>query len=207
MMARFLLLALSLFSLAACSLSYKVEEPQVSHIPELVFTEVEYLSYEDGTVRMQMGSSQLEQYRDDNALYGKGVSFSTYNRKGELSATGRSQMISVNTADKQYSLLGDVFIESIQEDMVVRAQALRWDGTDEQLTAGGNDTLELVRGKGAASPQEASSSAGSSQKSERSSRIEMTGIGFSASGVSRSFQFSGEVSGTIYTRKKEDAPQ
>ncbi|MBQ4330917.1 MAG: LPS export ABC transporter periplasmic protein LptC, partial [Spirochaetaceae bacterium] len=146
MMVRFLLLVLSVFSLAACSLSYKVEEPQVDHIPELVFTEVEYLSYEDGRVRMQMGSTQLEQYRDDNALYGKDVSFSTYNQDGDLSAQGHSQMISVNSTDQQYSFLGDVFIDSLQEDLVVRAQSLHWDGIDQQLTSGVRDTLELVRG-------------------------------------------------------------
>lgn len=203
MTARFLLLALSLFPLAACSLSYKVEEPQVDHIPELVFTEVEYLSYEDGTVRMQMGSSQLEQYRDDNAFYGRDVAFSTYNREGKLTAMGRSQLISVNTADKQYSLLGDVFIDSIQDDMMVRSSSLKWDGVGEQLVSGASDTLELVRGSREldSAQQDASRR---SQEVERASRIEMTGIGFSASAVSGSFQFSGEVSGTIYTRKKQD---
>ena len=199
MMVRFLLLALSVFSFAACSLSYKVEEPQVDHIPELVFMEVEYLSYEDGRVRMQMGSTQLEQYRDDKALYGMEVSFSTYNQEGELSAQGHSQLISVNSTDQQYSLLGEVFIESIQENMVVRAQALKWDGFREQLTAGGNDTLELVRGS--------SSGRDDRQDGESTSRIELVGTGLSASAVSRSFQFSGEVSGTIYTRRKKDAPQ
>lgn len=205
-MVRFLLLALSIFPLAACSLSYKVEEPQVSHIPELVFTDVEYLDYEDGKVSMMMKSSQLEQYRDDSALYGRAVSFSTYNQGGELSARGSSQMISVNTSDKQYSLLGDVFIDSIQDDMMVRTQSLRWDGVGEQLVSGTSDTLELVRGsRGVDSAQQDASR--QSQEAESTSRIEMTGIGFSASAVSRSFQFSGEVTGTIYTRKKQDGSQ
>lgn len=206
MMVRFLLLVFSFFSLAACSLSYKVEEPQVDHIPELVFTDVEYLDYEAGKVSMMMKSSQLEQYRDDSALYGREVSFSTYTQAGELSAQGSSQMISVNTADQQYSLLGDVFIDSIQDDMVVRSQALRWDGVGEQLVSGSSDTLELVRGsRGQASSQQDPSR--QNQEAEHTSRIEMAGIGFSASAVSRSFQFSGEVSGTIYTRKKQDVPQ
>lgn len=199
MMVRFLLLVLSVFSLAACSLSYKVEEPQVDHIPELVFTEVEYLSYEDGRVRMQMGSTQLEQYRDDNALYGKDVSFSTYNQDGDLSAQGHSQMIAVNSTDQQYSFLGDVFIDSLQEDLVVRAQSLHWDGIDQQLTSGVRDTLELVRGS--------SSGGDDRQDGEATSRIELAGTGFSASAVSRSFQFSGGVSGVIVTGKQQDSQQ
>ena len=82
---------------------------------------------------------------------------------------------------------------------MVRAQALKWDGVREQLTAGGNDTLELVRGS--------SSGRDDRQDGESTSRIELVGTGLSASAVSRSFQFSGEVSGTIYTRRKKDAPQ
>lgn len=203
-MVRFLLLGISIFSLVSCSLSYEVEEPQVSHIPELVFTDVEYLDYEDGMVSMMMHGKQLEQYRDDNALYGREISFSTYDQEGAVSAEGHSDMISINTSGKRYSLLGDVFVNSLEEDFALRAQSLKWDGVREQLAAGVGDAIELVRGN---RQREVSFGGAARQEGGGTSRIEMTGIGFSASAVSRSFQFSGEVSGTIYTRKKQDGSQ
>ena len=171
----------------------------MSHIPELVFSDARFVSYDEGRVSMILETSLLEQYQNDSALYGSQVHFTTYNEEGELSAEGSSQMISANSSQKLYSLLGDVEIESFEENMIVRTDSISWDGRTEQLVTGSTDTISIKKGTSEESPK-----TGAGEKKEGSSnRIEMEGSGFSASGLTMSFQFTGPVAGTIYSSKKE----
>ncbi len=213
MTARIPLLSLCIVLLSACSLTYTEEEPEVSHIPELVFSDAEYLSYEDGRMTMRLATQRLEQYQEDDSFYAAHVSFETYTEEGELSAEGFCQMISANPDDERYTLLGDVSVDSVEEDLLLRARSVQWDGRKEQLVASATDAIELVRGRrrweGDAGDAEAAPAsdgqAAEGAEGEAQSRIELTGTGFSASAVSRSFEFDGEVSGVIYTRKGQGA--
>lgn len=198
-MIRFFLLVLCGFFFFSCSLTYHSEEPQVSHIPELVFSDARFVSYEEGKVSMILEATLLEQYQDDSALYGSQVYFTTYNKEGEVSAEGQSQVISANSSRKKYSLLGDVEIESFEDDVIIKTDSISWDGRSEQLITGSSDTISIKKGK-----SETSSENEVSEKTEGSSnRIEMEGSGFSASGLTMKFQFTGPVVGTIYTSKEE----
>ena len=194
-MRRLLILALGSLSLFSCSLTYKSEEPDVTHVPELVFSNARYVSYQEGKVSMVLDADILEQYQNDGALYGSQVFFTTYNKEGELSAEGRSQMISANNSDELYALLGQVEIQSFEEDLVIKADSLSWDGKMEQLVTGALDTIELKKNNNGESSSQNGGTA--------SSRMELTGTGFSASGSTMDFQFTGAVSGKIYTNKTE----
>lgn len=149
---------------------------------------------------MVLDAEILEQYQDDGALYGSQVFFTTYNKEGALSAEGHSQMISANNSDKLYALLGQVEIQSFEEDLVIKANSLNWDGKSEQLVTGALDSIELKKNnqEDASSSQDGESSA---------SRMELTGTGFSASGSTMDFQFTGAVSGKIYTNTTEGQGQ
>ncbi len=208
-MVRLLLLGFSVLSLVSCSLTYTVEEPEVSHIPELVFFDAEYLSYEDGRMTMRLATQRLEQYQEDDSFYASQVSFSTYTEEGELSAEGFCQMIAANPDEERYTLLGNVSVDSVEEDLLLRARSVQWDGRKEQLVASATDAIELVRGRrrweGDAGDAETAPASEGPAEGETQSRIELTGTGFSASAVSRSFEFAGEVSGVIYTRKGQGA--
>ena len=195
----FLLVAFSL-SLLSCSLSYQSEEPDVSHVPELVFSEARFASYEAGKMNLVLEAAALEQYQDDGNLYGYQVHFTSYNQEGVAAAEGFSRLLSANTKEEQYTLLGGVEITSFEENMTLKSSGIRWDGNTEQLVTGDGETLELQKTGGAET-----ASAGSSQEAAGStSRIEITGTGFSASGATRTFQFTGPVSGTMYTSAKEE---
>jgi hypothetical protein len=109
-------------------------------------------------------------------------------------------MISANNSDKLYALLGQVEIQSFEEDLVIKANSLSWDGKSEQLVTGALDSIELKKNnqEDASSSQDGESSA---------SRMELTGTGFSASGSTMDFQFTGAVSGKIYTNTTEGQGQ
>ena len=109
-------------------------------------------------------------------------------------------MISADSSQKMYSLLGDVEIESFEEDVILKTDSISWDGRTEQLITGGSDTISIRKGKN----QGASEREADEAREGASSRIEMEGSGFSASGVTMDFQFTGPVAGTIYTSPKEE---
>lgn len=201
-MSRFFLLLTSGIFFLSCSLTYREAEPEVSHIPELIFSDAEYISYEEGKTSMVLQTNLLEQYREDSSFYASNVSFSTYTEEGELSAQGYCEMISVDSDDKHYTLLGNVVVDSIEEDMVFKAHSMQWDGKSEQLVTSSSDSINLVRGK-----RRWDKGGTAEDKEGADTWIEMTGVGFSSSATSVSFDFSGKVSGFIYTRKKQDSQQ
>lgn len=215
-MARSFLLGLWALCLFSCSLTYQSEDPDVSHVPELVFSDAHFVSYEDGKVSIVLEAGVLEQYQDHSALYGSQIRFASYDKEGKLSAEGRSQMISANSSDKLYSLLGGVEIESFEEDVLFQAESISWDGRSEQLVTGTADIMHLTKGSRLQEDGglEAAENAGLAEANNAgptvaqnaegagsSTRIEMEGSGFSASGITMSFQFSGPVSGTIHTSR------
>ena len=192
-MARFFLLALWGLFLCSCSLNYQSEVAEVAHVPELVFSQARYVNYQEGRVSMVLEAAVLEQYQEDGALYGSQVHFSTYNDEGKLSAEGSCQLISADSSNEQYALLGQVEIKSFEENLILQTQSLSWDGKIQQLVTGLQDTLEITRG--------------ATQEEATSTSIELVGSGFSASGVTGNFQFASAVSGKIYTATTEgEAP-
>ncbi len=191
-MGRFFLLFLWGIFLCSCSLTYQSEEPEVAHIPELVFSDARYMRYQEGKVSLVLEAAHLEQYQEDDALYGSQVHFSTYNDEGMLSAEGSSQLISADSSSEVYALLGQVEIKSFEENLILQAQSLHWNGKTEQLVTGASDILEIKKG--------------TAEGESDSTSIELTGTGFSASNVTMDFQFTGPVSGTIYTTTKGVTP-
>ena len=59
----------------SCSLEYKEEEVSTSNIPEIIFNDAHYKKYEDGSLRVELTASQLEQYQKDSYLYGTDARF------------------------------------------------------------------------------------------------------------------------------------
>lgn len=190
-MFRFLLLIFCGFSLFSCSLTYDSEEPQVSHIPELVFSDARFVSYEDGRISMMLETALLEQYQEDSSFYGSQVRFITYNKDGDKSAEGHCQMISANDGEDIYSLLGSVEIESFEENVLLQAESVSWNGQTEQLITGNSETISIRKGN-------------SEEEGRSSNKIEMKGRSFSASGLTMEFQFAGPVSGTISTSNEKE---
>ncbi len=190
--------------LFSCSLKYTEEELEELGVPEIVFSDADYLRYEDGKVVVQMQADELEQYRDDNAMYAKNVNFKTFNAEGNLSAEGTCNLICANTVSDSYVLIGSVDLVSHENKMSLSTQNLSWDGRSEQLTSGERDKVSISKWDDQESKTETTDDDGTSRIG-----INMTGSGFSASGISRSFQFTGPVSGVIiqYDGNQEESKE
>jgi len=180
----------------SCSLKYTEEEVSVKGIPEIVFTNAKYLRYEEGIVSAKLYSDELEQYRNDNALYGKNVFFNTFDKSGIISAEGSCDFLSANTSNDKYTLLDNIKIKSFENNIEINAQSLKWDGKTEQLISGSDDSVTIIKDS-------------SSQDDEKNSNSKMIiqGSGFSASGLTRSFKFEKNISGIIKSSKKNNVDE
>ena len=149
-------------------------------MPELIFTNAEFNRYKDGNISMQLKSEQVEQYKDNGSTYARNPNFSTWNNEKKLDTTGSCNLLSINTKEDIYTMFSDIHIDNSTNDVEIHAQNLKYNGNTKQLTAGKDEEVEIRR-----------------------EGLTMVGTGFSASGVSNSFSFSSDVSGTLITNDQE----
>ncbi|MCR4821525.1 MAG: LPS export ABC transporter periplasmic protein LptC [Treponema sp.] len=172
-----------LFSLS-CSLNYMNSENSETSIPEFSFKNASYTKYEANKKNLSLTASQLEQYKSDNAVFAKDASFSTFTKEGNTETSGHCQLLAANTQDEIYTLYGDITLDLTKQEMKIEADSLNFNKKTEQITSGMNSQVKLNK-----------------------KDVEMTGYGFSASGVSKSFAFADSVSGLINTNEGPDSSE
>lgn len=188
-----LLLFLLFVSLMSCSLKYDDEEIFSESAPEFIFSGLEMNRVEDNKLTATLTARKLEQYRNDDAMYAENVVFSLYDDNGKINIEGTCNLLSADTKSKTYSLFGNVDVVSYEQDVSMKGENIHWDGKREQLVCGIEDNVEISTGVYQDSSEYAS------PKKTSSSKLQILGSGFSASGVSMNYQFQGKVSGTILT--------
>lgn len=168
----------------SCSLKYGTTYQDESNVPEFVFTDAVFSCYEDNVETMQLSASRLEQYGDGKSMYAKDVEFKVMDKEGNLKTSGACELLSSNSEEEQYVLYDNIEINNVQDDMNVTADSLRWNGKTEQLTSSRNDMVTLKKGN-----------------------TVLQGSGFSASGVSKKYSFTGVVTGMHSTGDDKETPQ
>ena len=150
-------------------------------IPEFIFEDAKYTRYKDYSTEMIMDATKLEQYHSGSIMYGKDVEFKTFDKTGKTETTGKCGLLSIDNDLDEYTLYDNIEIENINENIKISADSLRWNGKSEQLTSGRNDMVKI----------------------EQNDTV-MYGSGFSASGVSKKYAFTGVVSGEIKQNKVQE---
>ena len=163
----------------SCSLDYGTEKNVKDKVPEFVFINTHLTRYENAEKTMEMDADELEQYASDRSCYAKNPSFITLNEKGEVDTSGSCSLLAMDTKNEIYTLFDKIKLVNNEQNMQISADNLKWNAKTEQLTSGADDYVELFRDD-----------------------VEIFGRGFSASGITLSFAFGYDVSGTI--TKKED---
>ncbi len=170
--------------LSACSLNYADENSPEERIPEFTFSNVKFLRYERSKITMEMNTDILEQYKNSGASFAKNTGFQTYNKEGKEETQGKCDFLSADTEKENYILLGDIYLKIFSQDMEIFAESLNYDKHSEQLTAGKDDEVTIARND-----------------------TEITGKGFSASSLSKTYSFDQAISGTIETDSQENGDQ
>lgn len=158
-----------------CSVTY-TEPPFVEDkIPEFVFQNASMSRFHNNQLITDIEAEFLEQYRNTSNSYGKNVTFNSY-EDGQLETSGSCGYISANGDLEVYELFDNIQLENHTEGVKVFADGLKYNGKTEQLTSGKGDSVTI--------------------ENETTS---LRGTGFAASGVSKSYSFSGNVIGSIKT--------
>ena len=162
--------------LSSCSLKYTETVHSEDKVPEFVFEDTKMIRYENRKATLEVSAASLEQYKNTNETYGKDISFISYDKDGKVETEGSCGIIYADTQKKLYELYDDIELYNAPEKVRFQASALKWNGRSEQLTSGRSDMVKI----------------------EKDDTI-MRGSGFSASGISKTFSFRGNITGTIET--------
>ena len=169
-----------LFSFS-CSLKYSDTVDVDDKVPELQFSGTKITRYENDKITVEMSADSVEQYKDSSESYAKNLSFQAYNDENEVSTEGSCGFLYADTSKELYELFDGIELYNHSDKTNFFADMLRWNKKTEQLTSGVNSTVRV----------------------EKEDTV-MEGRGFAASGVSKTFSFSGGVNGDIETSDSED---
>lgn len=168
-----------LFSFS-CSLNYLNSENSEDSTPEFCFKNASYQKFEDNKKKVSLKAEQMEQYKIDGAVFAKKAAFETFDSEGQPETEGQCDLVSANTRQKIYALYGNINLSLPKQEMTITADSLKFNKKTEQITSGKNSEVRLTK-----------------------KDIVMSGYGFSASGVSKSFSFVDTVSGVIKTNDEK----
>lgn len=164
----------------SCSLNYFQNENSEALIPEFTFRNARYARYENDKKSLWLEAAVLEQYKSDNAVFSKDVRFESFDSDGGMITSGECRLLSADSKKEIYTMFGDVRVDLHKQEMRIHAGSLSFNKRSEQLVSDRADEVRV-------------------QKKD----LSVSGYGFSASGVSRTFAFFGEVSGLIQNEDGE----
>lgn len=175
-----LILAAAVFFLAGCSLKYEESVSVETSVPEMIAEDTLFSRTEDGKKIFQLNAKRVEQYKQNRFSYAQEPSFKVFDKNEKISSEGRCGFLSADTEKEEYVLLDNILISDKNNKVDIIAKSLKWNGKTEQLTSQKGEDVVLKKDD-----------------------FTFTGKDFSASAVSSSFAFGGDVSGVINTDDSE----
>ncbi len=180
-MKTYVILLFSTVLFFSCSVKYEETVRAEDVVPEFTFTQVDLNRYESNKLTVKFTAEKLEQYKNSSESFAKNIEFSSYNKKNELTTEGSCNLLAANTDTEIYTLFDNIQVSSKEDNVKFYSDSLKWNAKTEQLTSGKSNTVKI-------------------EKDDAT----IYGSGFSASGVSKSFSFSGSVSGEIITKDNSE---
>ena len=168
----------------SCSLKYDQTVNAEETNPEFVFTHAKMIRYKNSEESVKVFADSIEQYKDSDITYGKNVSFTTYDDEQKVETEGSCGFLYADSEKEIYELYDGIKLYNKAQNTNFFANMLKWNGKTEQLTGGKRDSARI----------------------EKDGTV-IYGTGFSASGVSKTYSFSGTVSGEIEAKDKEQTKQ
>ncbi len=176
-----LIILLFAYNFFSCSLNYGTEKTSEETVPEFSFLNSNYNKYEENKLSIEMKAKKMEQYKANGDTYAENVVFKTYNDDGSVDTEGSCNLLSSNTKTKKYSLFDNIEINIYDQEMILFATSLYFNGTTEQLTSSQTENV-LIKKKD----------------------TEIEGIGFSASGVSKKYAYASNIKGKIISEEADE---
>ncbi len=175
---KFALAYIALFSsltLAACSFDYSSGADSGRAVPEIVLRGADASRYEDGAVSVTLTAETLEMYAADDVWAGERVSFTQFDRNGNVASDGSAGLLLVDNAAESYSLGNGLLFHVWDDDLFFRASDLQWSKKTHRLSGGAGETVSV----------------------EKSDGTELRGKDFFADTLARTYRFASGVEGKI----------
>ena len=166
---------------SSCSLKYDEAVSAEEKNPEFVFYDTKLTRYENNSKKAEINTGYIEQYKDSDATYARDVNFKTIDKDGKLETEGKCGLLYFDSKKELYELYDGIKLFNVKQNTRFSADILRWNGKTEQLTSGRTDMVRI----------------------EKDDTV-IIGSGFSASGISGRFNFTGMVNGNIVTKSEEE---
>lgn len=161
----------------SCTIKYDKTLDVSDVIPEFSFEESHLTRYEGTDLKVDLKAQKIENYKNSNENFIQGVEFSAYDEDNQLATQGKCGLLYANTDKDIYELYDDIELDSISQKTKFHANALKWNSTNQQLISGKSSSVKI----------------------EKDDTV-MYGSGFSASGVTKIYTFTGSVEGEIETK-------
>jgi LPS export ABC transporter protein LptC len=168
--------------LASCSFDYGNQEGADKNQPDIVMENVEYVRVRSADPQARFQAERLERYEDRGIIELRNFSFEQFGSGGEeVNAYGRAGSASVEIDSGDIRMDDGVRIDVDTEDLAIETKWLEWKDKDRTLTGGEGEEVNIYQESG----------------------TDFTGIGFRADARRRTWEFTGNVSGT-YIQDDDD---
>jgi LPS export ABC transporter protein LptC len=167
---------------ASCSFEYGSQESDKSQ-PDIVMENVEYVRVRSADPQARFQAERLERYEVRRVIELRNFSFEQFGNHGEeINAYGRAGSASIEMDSMDIRLDDEVSIDGDSEDLAIETMWLEWKDEARTLTGGPGNEVNIYQEKGTA----------------------FTGIGFQADARRRTWEFTGNVSGTYVQEDDEE---
>jgi LPS export ABC transporter protein LptC len=145
--------------------------------------DVEYVRIRGGEPVVRFQAELAERYEDRQTMNLSNFLFDQFEDHGnEINASGSAQAANVELDSGNIRLNGDVRIAVDSEDIIIETDGLEWRDKERRLSANPEAPVEISRSDGTA----------------------FRGVGFSADTRSRTWEFSGGVSGSYIDDENDE---
>jgi len=176
-------LFLFLFSFSSCSFDYGNQDGADKNQPDIVMENVEYVRVRSADPQARFLAERLERYEERGIIELRNFSFEQFGSDvEEINAYGRAGSASVEIESGDIHLDDGVRIDVDTEDLAIETKWLEWKDKDRTLTGGEEEEVNIYQESG----------------------TDFTGIGFRADARRRTWEFTGNVSGTYVKDDDEE---
>lgn len=168
------ILVFCIMAVLSCSFDYSSMEEAENNRPDLVMQDVDYVRVTDGSIAFHMQADKLDHFENNHLFQVQNIRFEQF-PKGvtEPDTVGSAGFAQFWTTTQDAVFTEGVRIVIPSEDLSVEAKSLQWHNSQKRLLGSQEDQVLLKKSDGSM----------------------LVGKGFSADGRSKSWQFTGPVSG------------
>jgi len=169
----------------SCTFDYGETESSENDQPDLIMINVEYIRVRSADPIARVYAERAERYEKKGVMKLENFTFEQYGEKGsEVNTMGSAGNASVDINSGDISMSDGVRLEVESEDIIIETNQLDWKDETHILSTGNEDEVNIYRENG----------------------THFIGIGLTADARNRTFEFSGDVSGT-YIQEDDEAEE